>query len=118
MTIKEFYEAAGADFDTVLKRFGNEALVQRFMFKFPADKSYDELQTALAAADAETAFRAAHTLKGVCLNLGFENLYQVSSELTEKLRGGELEGSEPLNEKVKEQYRIVMDNLKLCEQSL
>lgn len=118
MTIKEFYEAVGANFDTVIKRFGNEALVQRFMFKFPTDKSYDELQEALAANDAERAFRAAHTLKGVCLNLGFENLYQVSSELTEKLRGGELDGSAPLNEKVKEQYQIVMDNLKQCEQSL
>ena len=31
----------------------------------------------------EEAFRAAHTLKGVCLNLGFDELYEVSAEITE-----------------------------------
>lgn len=32
----------------------------------------------------------AHTLKGICLNLGFEPLRQASSELTEELRGRDL----------------------------
>ena len=41
--------------------------------------------------DAETAFRAAHTLKGLCLNLGFESLYKVDAALTEELRAGKLE---------------------------
>ena len=36
----------------------------------------------IEAKDAETAFRGAHTLKGVCLNLGFQKLYEVSAELT------------------------------------
>ena len=36
--------------------------------------------------NAEEAFRAVHTLKGICLNLGFDTLYKASFELTEKLR--------------------------------
>ena len=36
---------------------------------------------------------AAHTLKGVCQNLGFTNLYQPTYELTEVLRAGTPEGS-------------------------
>ena len=37
----------------------------------------------------EEAFGAAHTLKGVCMNLSFERLFHSSSALTESLRHGE-----------------------------
>ncbi len=36
--------------------------------------------------DTETAFRAAHTLKGICMNLGFDRLYEASYDITEVLR--------------------------------
>ena len=39
------------------------------------------------SADAKTAFRAVHTLKGVALNLGLTALAGVCSEMTEALRG-------------------------------
>ena len=54
--------------------------------KFLNDPSFQELTDGLAAQDGEKAFRAAHTLS-VCLNLGFTELYKVSAELTEVLRG-------------------------------
>lgn len=41
------------------------------------------------AADAKTAFRAVHTLKGVALNLGLTALAGVCSEMTEALRGSD-----------------------------
>ena len=80
MTIKECYEKVGSDYDGVLKRLGSEALVKRFAVKFLNDPSFQELTDGLAAQDGEKAFRAAHTLKGVCLNLGFTELYKVSAE--------------------------------------
>ncbi len=49
-------------------------------------RSYEELRSACAEGRGEDAFRAAHTLKGVCSNLGFDRLYEASSALTEKLR--------------------------------
>ena len=112
MNIKECYDAIGADFEDVIGRLGSESLVQRFALKFIDDGSYGALTEALGEGDAESAFRAAHTLKGVCLNLGLKNLYTVSSELTEKLRGRELDGSAELFNKVKEQYDITIDALK------
>ena len=64
-----------------------------------------ELETALADKDAETAFRAAHTLKGICLNLGFDNLFAPSQELTEKLRGATtIEGTDELFAAVEKEY--------------
>ena len=102
MTIKECYEKVGSDYDGVLKRLGSEALVKRFAVKFLNDPSFQELTDGLAAQDGEKAFRAAHTLKGVCLNLGFTELYKVSAELTEVLRGRETAGSDALYAQVKE----------------
>lgn len=73
MTIKECYEKVGSDYDGVLKRLGSEALVKRFAVKFLNDPSFQELTDGLAAQDGEKAFRAAHTLKGVCRTLDLQN---------------------------------------------
>lgn len=40
MTTKECYEKIGSNYDSVLSRFGNEALVKRFALKFLKDPSY------------------------------------------------------------------------------
>ena len=109
MTIKECYEKAGSDYEGVLKRLGSEALVKRFAVKFLNDPSFQDLTDGLNAQDGEKAFRAAHTLKGVCLNLGFTGLYKVSAELTEVLRGRETTGSDALYQQVKEQYTILIE---------
>ena len=63
-------------------------LVEKFARKFLDDPSYQTLVETMDKADYEEAFRAAHTLKGVCANLGFTQLFKVSSDLTEELRGG------------------------------
>ena len=72
MTIKECYDAMGADYQNTLNRFPNEAFIKKFVLKFLDDNSYANLKEAIAAGNVEEAFRAAHTLKGVCLNLGFD----------------------------------------------
>ena len=110
MTVRECYEKIGSDFDKVLERMGSEALV-----KFLEDKSFEELTESLKEKDGECAFRAAHTLKGVCANLGLDRLYEADSELTEKLRGRQTEGSEELYQKVAEVYETTVTVLKELE---
>lgn len=88
MTLQEFYPLVGGDYAATLGRLPSEALVKKFLLKYPADPSHDQLRDALAAQDWETAFRAAHTLKGVAQNLGLENLYKVAATLTDAVRGG------------------------------
>lgn len=80
----------GADYAPVLQRLGSERIVTKFALRFLEDKTFSGLCDALDAHDAEEEFRMAHTLKGICLNLGFEPLRQASSELTEELRGRDL----------------------------
>lgn len=86
MTIQECYLRLGGDYDEALRGIPSAALIDRFVRKFLDDKSYEQLCEAVAANDRESAFRAAHTLKGVCANLRFTMLKDSASALTELLR--------------------------------
>ena len=108
MTIQECYKEMGGDFEGVQKRFGGVAMVEKFAIKFLRDSSFQDL---------EKAFCAAHTLKGICLNLGFDAFYEVSAALTEKLRGRELTGYEADFAAVKECYEKTVAAIKAFEES-
>ena len=79
MNLEECYEAIDSDYDDVMRRLGSETLVRKFVLKFLDDTSFQGLKEGLENQDAELAFRSAHTLKGVCMNLGFTKLFEVSS---------------------------------------
>lgn len=105
MTIQECYAQMGADYTQILNRFGSENMVKKFARKFLNDKTYQSLLAALEAQDAEGAFRMAHTLKGICLNLGFDRLGEASIHLTELLRPRDLSvGYTPALEAVEQEY--------------
>ena len=108
MTFQEFYETIGGDYNEVLGRLSSERLVQKFVLKFPQDGSYDLLCSALEAGNREEAFRAAHTIKGICKNLGFTPLLASSSSLAEVLRSGEAVDTSALAEQVGEDYRRII----------
>lgn len=115
MTVKECYEQMGSDYEGVLGRMGSEAMIKRFALKFLQDPSFNNLKENLEKNDGEEAFRAAHTLKGVCLNLGFDELYEASAEIIEKLRGKETAGSEDMFQKVEEKYQKTVNAIKGLE---
>ncbi len=86
MTIREFYDLTGGDYEGILERFLDDSRILKFVKMFKDDPSFEELEMALAQEKADKAFRAAHTLKGVCLNLGFERLFDYTKDVTEALR--------------------------------
>lgn len=86
MEPKECYEAFGGDYMDAVQRLQNDALIKRFALKFLSDPSFEMLESAVEKKDYEEAFRAAHTLKGVSQNLGFKELGDASSLITEALR--------------------------------
>ena len=87
MTIQECYQVVGGDYAQVEKRLPGIHLIRKFIAKFLDDGSYPELCRAMEQGQTEEAFRAAHTLKGVSANLGFDRLTASSGELTELLQG-------------------------------
>lgn len=89
MTVQEFYTAVGSDYNEVIGRLGKEERIYKYLDRFAQSNSIAEVDTALEAKNWEAAFRATHSLKGVCLNLGIGKLGASSSNLCEMLRGGE-----------------------------
>ena len=65
MDLKELYDQIGGNYQETISRLPSEPMVKKFVLKYPADPTYAQLQAAIAQKDWETAFRAAHTLKGV-----------------------------------------------------
>ena len=108
MTLQECYAAMEGDYQDALGRLRGDRLVQKFVLKFLADGSYDLLTQSMEEENYAEAFRAAHTIKGVCQNLGLTKLLNSSSELAEALRNGFTPEAIPLTERVKADYRQTM----------
>ena len=91
MTIEECYSIMGGDWDGIKRRLGNDALIAKLYLKFLSAKEYSEIGDAINNRDWEKAFLNAHTLKGVALNLGYNELAKAASALTELLRPRKLD---------------------------
>lgn len=104
--IQDAYNQIGADFSDVLRRFTSEKLIVRFAEKFLEDGSFEQLGEALRSGNADAAFLASHTLKGVSQNMGFTGLYEPSNALTEELRAkpADFTRAKELFEPVKAEY--------------
>ena len=115
MTIQECYQVLGGDYAQVEKRLPGIHLIRKFIAKFLDDGSYPELCRAMEQGQTEEVFRAAHTLKGVSANLGFDRLTASSGELTELLRGrtdGIPTEAVPLLDMVRQDYELTADAIR------
>ena len=106
MSVQEFYESIGVNYTDVLRRLGSEKFIEKYLKKMLDDGNYDILRQAVEKGDFPEAFRASHTLKGICLNLGLSTLSESSSMLTEELR------DDPDGKKVRELFAKVEDDYK------
>jgi HPt (histidine-containing phosphotransfer) domain-containing protein len=88
MTVQECYEAMNGDYEGVKGRLLTDERIQKYLTKFLNSIDFQQLLDSLKSEDYEVAFRMAHNLKGVGLNLGLSELQQNSSVLCEALRGG------------------------------
>ena len=110
--LERFYTFVGANATEVVSRLGgNATLVKRFLMKFKVDDSYSNLCVALDNNDTETAFRAAHTLKGICANLGLSRLFEQASIVTEFLRSGATDEAKVALPKLEQEYEQVITAL-------
>ncbi len=118
MTLTECYEAIGGNYEEVISRLGSERLVQKFVLKFLDDGSYDLLCSAMEEKKWDEAFRAAHTIKGICQNLGFTALQVSDEQLTEALRAGHVEEAVQLKGQVDQDYQRTAEGIRAFQQAL
>ena len=114
MTMEECYREMGGDYKEVNSRLPGARMIERFALRFLEDPSYWTLCRELDAGNREEAFRAAHTLKGVCANLGFTRLRESVSQLTEELRpkSDAVPVTAALIEHVKADYEVTVDAIR------
>lgn len=101
MTYEEALTQIGVDVESTLTRFsGNSSLMQRFVLKFPQDKTLAALKAAVEKKDYHELEETSHTLKGVSGNLGFTELYKQSAALCNAVREGQYAKADELSPKV------------------
>lgn len=108
MTVRECYEQIGGNYEEVQRRLCSDALIQKFLGKFLLDESYAKVLQGLREETPDEAFRAAHTLKGVCQNLGLGRLSESSAALTEALRGGKSHVTMEQLEQLEKDYEVTV----------
>lgn len=110
--MKERLVNIGVDVDVALERFmGNGELLVRFLKKFTQDGSYELFKTTMAEKNYDDAFKAAHTLKGLCGNLSLTNLYDLTSKEVEYLRHEHFEEAEQMLPMIVQEYDKVFKEL-------
>lgn len=123
MNLKECYDTLGGNYEDTKQRLCKDEMIQKFIIRFLKDTNFFQLCQAIADEDYEQAFMDAHTLKGLCLNLGFQRLGESAGNLTEFLRDSKTRemDKEKCNEllnHVKNDYKITQNAIEEFKASL
>ena len=119
MNLKDCYIKFGGDFDEVLGRLRREQTVQKFVYKFLDDKSFNLFEVSMGNKDYAEALRAVHTLKGICQNLSFTRLFESSSLVTKALKENDWnKAGDMMPQLSKDYYEIinVIEDFKSCKE--
>ena len=114
MTVKECYSQMNGDYNNVLSRFYDEAMIKRLLGRFIDDTSFRALEQAMTEGNMQAAFNAAHTLRGVCQSLSFTQLCGTLNPITEALRGGNIAAAAADMDKAKREYDVTLSAIRAC----
>lgn len=107
--VETLYQIAGGDYAGVIGRLRTNERIAKFVTMFADDASYTNLIDNMAAENWDEAFRAAHTLKGTARDMGFIDLSDRASEVTEALRASDAAQAKELLPAVEDAYKQVAD---------
>ena len=88
MTVQELYACINGSYDAVKRILPRDEIIGRFIIRLLSDDSCTRLMQAASAKDAQGMFEAAHSMKGVCANLGLPELSSMASVVAEEFRPG------------------------------
>ncbi len=113
MTLQELYASIGGDYEAVKRVLSTDNLISRFITRLLSDTSCDRLMQAAAEHDGKNMFEAAHSMKGVCANLGLLQLSSMASAIAEEFRPGKSrtmsdEALSDILQNLREQYLSAM----------
>lgn len=90
LTMDEFWDKLNVNKEEVLERFvGMPDIAKDCTISYIEDPLADELEKAVEAEDYPAIERAAHTIKGLAGNLGFEAAQNSAQKIVDFTRAGE-----------------------------
>lgn len=107
--VETLYQIAGGDYAGVIGRLRTNERIAKFVTMFADDASYANLIDNMAAENWDEAFRAAYALKGTARDMGFIELSDRASEVTEALRASDTTQAKELLPAVQDAYKQVAD---------
>jgi len=109
MKLQEAYEAMHGNYDDVMGRLPREESVIKFLKKFMGNTDFQQMVTAAEENNFQEVFKASHSLKGMCGNLGITGLEQIVSKICELVRHGDpAEDLAPYIMQAREEYATVL----------
>lgn len=113
MTIQECYIQFGGDYQGTLTRLMKEDIIEEYLRRFPKSTDVSVLEDELNQKHYASAYRCAHKLKGVALNLGLTRLDRACDVLCEEIHyeDPQQEPSKLLDE-VREAYTEICDAIR------
>ena len=115
MTVFDGYCALGGDVTSDIYQSLSEKMMLKFLKKLIEDEQMQILEQAIRSKDRDVAYAAAHTLKGVALNLAISRLANPLCGLTDALRAGFPQNADELFHEVKIEFEYAVKVINLIE---
>ena len=108
LTIEKLEQYGANTAEGLTRCAGMEAFYIKLVNMSLNEGNFDKLETAIKNNDLDTAFEAAHALKGVLGNLSLTPMFDICSEMTELLRDRtEMDYTPMLNELLTKKAELV-----------
>ena len=88
MTIRELYDQIGGNYAHALQIMRMDKMISKYLLKLEDSGVCAALKEAAESMDPGRIFESAHAMKGVCANLGLDELAAAVGEVTEEFRPG------------------------------
>ncbi len=123
MTIAELYEQIGGNYEHAVQIMKKDKMINKYLLKLGSSGVGESLMAAAETMDPTQLFESAHAMKGVCGNLGLDELSAAASEITEEFRpGGQRSYSDEevktMIARVNELYQKTIDGIKQYEENM
>ena len=88
MTVQELYAQIGGNYDHAVQIMRMDKMISKYLMKLTDSDVAANLKAAGDSMDAAALFESAHAMKGVCANLGLDDLAAAVGVVTEEFRPG------------------------------
>ena len=86
MTLQELYTLIGGNYAHAQQIMKMDKMIDKYVRRLKSSGVYDQLTSAAETMDAGKLFESAHAMKGVCANLGLDDLAAAAEIITEEFR--------------------------------